>query len=329
MLHKFDAQSWLVTGAVMQLDVVIPTYNRQDLLSRTLDSLLAARVPPGLAVSVTVVDNNSKDNTRGIVEGYMSQFAGRLNYVFESRQGRTSALNAGIAATKGDLIGMIDDDEEVAAGWYECVHAAFSAGDVDFIGGPCVPRWGIEPPSWVPKDCSGVIGWIDSGAEIVPYNNEHPGMLMGGNAVLTRAIFEKIGPYSPALGRTAKRLLAGEDRDMYDRLLRVGARGFYRPDLIIYHYIPPERLTKKYYRQWCFWNNASLGLLDRECPTPVAYLGGVPRWMIGHAARATLKVVKGALGKGRNPAENFASELALWDLAGFFYGKHFYKPLSR
>jgi len=314
----------------MQLDVIIPTYNRQDLLPRTLASLLAARVPPGLFVRVTVVDNNSQDDTQKVVENYREQFAGRLNYVFESRPGKSSALNAGIVATKGDLIGMIDDDEEVDVGWYECVHAAFSASDVDFIGGPYVPRWGIEPPSWVPRDYSGVIGWVDGGTQIVPYDSNYPGTLMGGNAVLTRAIFEKVGFYSSALGpTTTQRLLTGEDQDMYDRLLRVGARGFYRPDLIIHHYVPPERLTKRYYRRWCFWNSAARGLLDRECPTPVAYLGGVPRWMIGHAARGTLRVFRGALGKSRNSAKHFASELALWDLAGFFYGKHFYKPLSR
>src|SRR5258705_13933579 len=97
----------------MLLDVIIPTYNRHLRLRRTLESLLAAEVPQGLTVRVTVVDNNSVDATWRAVEGYANRFGERLSYVFEGRQGRSFALNAGIASTGGDLIGMIDDDEEI------------------------------------------------------------------------------------------------------------------------------------------------------------------------------------------------------------------------
>lgn len=50
------------------LDVVIATYNRSILLSNALKSLLAATRPKGLSISVTVVDNNSTDNTRAVVK---------------------------------------------------------------------------------------------------------------------------------------------------------------------------------------------------------------------------------------------------------------------
>jgi len=83
----------------MQLDVIIPTYNRADLLKLTLQSLLAAEIPAGLNVQVTVVDNNSTDETHQTVSAFQSLFAGRLHYLFERKQGRSSALNAGIAAT--------------------------------------------------------------------------------------------------------------------------------------------------------------------------------------------------------------------------------------
>jgi hypothetical protein len=111
---------------------------------------------------------------------------------------------------------------------------------------------------------------------------------------------------------------------MYGRLLRAGGRGYYFPDLIIYHYIPPERLTKHYFRRWCFWRGVSLGLLDRQTPSPVAHLGGVPRWLFGQAARGLARRAR-ALVHESKPAESFAGELAAWDLAGFFYGKHFYR----
>ena len=61
----------------MRLDVIIPTYNRHEMLRRTLNSLLAAEVPHGLDVRVTVVDNNSTDQTRQTVEDYTKRFGGR------------------------------------------------------------------------------------------------------------------------------------------------------------------------------------------------------------------------------------------------------------
>jgi glycosyltransferase involved in cell wall biosynthesis len=67
----------------MQLDVILPTYNRHELLKLTFESLLSAEVPTGLKVLITVVDNNSGDTTRETVEAYRPRFCGRLQYVFE------------------------------------------------------------------------------------------------------------------------------------------------------------------------------------------------------------------------------------------------------
>lgn len=308
----------------MLLDVIIPTFNRHAMLKRTLNSLLEAHLPSGLEARVTVVDNNSKDQTRKVVEEHSKKFDGRLHYLFEAEQGRSSALNRGIRSTTGELVGMIDDDEEVDSQWYASIHQAFSSPDVDFIGGPYKPRWGAKPPAWLPMNYLGVIGWIDGGENVVAYDDKYPGILMGGNAVLTRAILDKVGLYKTSISRTGKRLLAGEDEDMYQRLLAANARGFYLPTLIIYHYIPPERLTRQYFRRWCFWRGVSRAVIDRERPSQAAYWAGVPRWLYGQAARGALRIARAAIDSRTNPAQTFSDELAFWDLAGFFYGKHFY-----
>ena len=125
----------------MRLDVIVATFNRRALLERTINSLFAADVPPALDVGITVVDNNSTDDTRQFVEDRVRSSARRLHYLFESRSGKSFALNSGIAATHGGFVGIIDDDEEIDSGWYQRVYAAFSDGEVDFIGGPYVPRW--------------------------------------------------------------------------------------------------------------------------------------------------------------------------------------------
>ena len=311
----------------MHLEVVVPTYNRADLLPTCLTSLQAATVPDGLTVGITIVDNNSTDNTRAVVESWKAGFGGRLSYIFEPVQGRSAALNAGITGSDSDLIGFIDDDEEIDKTWYQVVHQAFTSDDVDFIGGPYIPKWEQEPPAWLPSDHEGVIGLVDAGTEIIPYDEHYPGILMGGNAVIRRAALEKVGLYLTSLGRTGARLLAGEDEHMYRRLLASGARGLYLPQLRIYHLIPASRLTKKYYRQWSFWRGVSCGVLDRTQPQSVPYFCGVPRYLFGAASRGLVRWSTAPLRRAA-ASHTFSSELAIWDLAGFFYGKHFYKKES-
>jgi hypothetical protein len=169
-----------------------------------------------------------------------------------------------------------------------------------------------------------VIGWVENGTDVVPFGPGNDAILMGGNAVIRRETLRKVGAYSSTLGRTATRLWSCEDQDMFDRLMSIGARGLFIPDLVIYHFVPAARLTKKYHRSWCFWRGASLGVMDRTKRQPVAYLLGVPRYVIGNAVRALGVLVRTLFGR-REPAISFASELAVWDFAGFFYGKHLYR----
>src|SRR5687768_16331332 len=117
----------------MRLDVVIPTHNRATLLPRALESLLVADWPPGLEVGVIVVDNRTTDDTRAVVDAFLPRFAGRLRYLYESNPGRSHALNSGIAAARGDLVGMIDDDEQVDRTWLRTIAAAFDDPATDFI----------------------------------------------------------------------------------------------------------------------------------------------------------------------------------------------------
>ena len=302
------------------LDVVIPTFNRAPLLRRTLDSLLAADPPAAMSFAVTVCDNRSTDDTRAVVAEYQPRFAGRLHYVYETVPGRSAALNAGIAATTADLVAMIDDDEEVDRTWLRCIDSAFEDPATDFIGGPYVPRWTVQPPQWLPPGYGSVIGRVDSGSEVRQYGPGFDGMLMGGNAVIRRALLTRVGPYRTDLGRSPTRLLSCEDDDMFQRLLAAGARGFYRPDLIIHHYVAPERVSKSYFRRWCYWRGVSLGILDRKQPQRVAYVFGIPRYMCGRALRA---LASSATALRLLPAQRFEHELALWDLFGFVHGRHF------
>ena len=146
---------------------------------------------------VTVCDNNSTDDTATVVAEYRERFGNRLRYVFERRPGRSSALNCAIAASSGDLVAMIDDDEEVDRSWLCCIERAFCDPSTDFIGGAVVPRWTSAPPQWLPPGYGAVIGRVDSGNDIRKFGPGFDGMLTGGNAVIRRSALMSVGtlPY--------------------------------------------------------------------------------------------------------------------------------------
>lgn len=316
----------LLTGdqqSALQLDVLVPTRNRASLLARTLESLLDAPVPAGLSTRVLVIDNGSTDGTGPLLEWMRARFHGRVEAIHERRRGKSRALNAGIAVSRADLIGMIDDDEEIDAGWYAEVFRAFQDPSLQFAGGPYRPRWSTPPPPWLPTEYPAVIGSVDSGTDERDFGRDFPGILKGGNAVIRRDVLLRVGPYAEHLGPSGDaRLLSCEDEEMYWRLLDAGARGRYLPGLVVHHHVLPSRLSPGYFRRWCFWRGVSRGLMDRAHPMPVAYLAGVPRFLYGRAAQGLFKLATHALGSNR--PSKLADELSVWDLAGYWWGRHIY-----
>ncbi len=313
------------SGVHVSLDVILPTYNRADLLPKTLDSLLAAAKPSNLKITIYVVDNNSKDTTPEVVEAYRHRFTHSLIYLLERQQGSSAALNAGIRAGTGDLIGMLNDDEEVDARWYQVIADRFSRRpDCAFIGGPYHPNWETPKPEWIAKDFGGIVGWVDGGDVERQYGPGFHGMLVGGNSVIRRCVLEEIGLFNTELGRFDKGLMACEDQELFERLLERKLTGYYVPELIVHHYIPTKRLTKQYHRQWSWGRGMSLGVMARTRPTGVAEVFGIPRWQLRQALSGVPRAIKSVARSGKSHA-GFQAELRLWDLVGFIYGRHFRK----
>jgi len=305
----------------LKLDVVVPTYKRSELLRRAVASLLRAHIPANLDLTIFVVDNNSNDDTEEVVRELQTLATGRLVYIRERNQGISHARNAGIRHGAGELIGFIDDDEEIDESWFDVIAREFTDPTTQFIGGPYLPNWAAPAPDWLPPGYHAVIGVV------IPkprsrFGVGFPGILMGGNAVIRRSAFDRIGLYSTRLGRIGKVLLTDEDAELYDRLCAAGVQGVYVPDLIIHHYIPASRLTRNYHRRWCFWRGVSQGNAARELKDPVPHILGVPRHRIGRAVRGLISLPRHLLSSGEAGLA-FKAELAVWDLLGFIYGKHF------
>ena len=88
----------------MNVSVVIPTYNRADLLTRAIDSVLAQSHP---AAEIIVVDDGSSDGTQQFIEKLYPQ----INYIFQKNKGVSAARNNGIRNTHYEWICLLDSDD--------------------------------------------------------------------------------------------------------------------------------------------------------------------------------------------------------------------------
>jgi glycosyltransferase involved in cell wall biosynthesis len=303
----------------MDLDLIIPTHNRARLLDECLKSVLRASRPTKLNVTVVVVDNNSKDNTREVVAPYLRKSDIRFRYLFVGQPGKSAALNTALEQTDEELVGLIDDDEQLDAEWFQVAWREFSSDSaIEYIGGPCHPNWEISPPDWLPSAWPGVIG-IVLRPERAVFSPQFNGMLMGGNTIVRRTTLQKVLPYPLELGRIGGKIRGGMDEIMYHRLLKIGALGMVVPDLIIYHWIPASRLTRRYYRKWAVGRGIGVGFQLRERGFPEPGLLGIPRYKFGDAARGLRSLLV-----ARSANERFTAQLAILDCLATLYGRLLY-----
>jgi len=89
------------------VSVVIPTYNRAELLTRAIDSVLAQTYDD---FELLVVDDGSTDDTEAVVTAYDDD---RVRYLaHETNRGANPARNTGIEAAEGEFVAFLDSDDE-------------------------------------------------------------------------------------------------------------------------------------------------------------------------------------------------------------------------
>ncbi|MFN7948951.1 MAG: glycosyltransferase family A protein [Blastocatellia bacterium] len=232
------------------ISVVVCTWNRCDLLERALQCLLA-QSNGRVSYEVIVVDNNSTDRTREVVEALIAQGERRLRYVSERRQGLSHARNAGIAAADGAIIAFTDDDVRVASDWIATIKRAFDEHpEVVCIGGRVLPEWGGERPAWLMQAHWSPLGVQDYGAEPFAVGREHPVCLIGASLAFRREVFERVGLFEPDFQRVKGGIGSNEDVEFHLRLWRRHEASRYVPELLASGYVPPERMSRAYHRRW-------------------------------------------------------------------------------
>ena len=309
----------------MKFSILIATFNRAAILQKTLESIASLR--PHGSWEVVVIDNNSPDDTRQVVESAAATFPVPLRYVFEGEPGRSAALNSGFRVARGEILVTTDDDVRVEPDWLDRIAAGFEAHGCDYIGGRVLPVWPGERPDWMParnEVLCGVLAVLDYGAAPFRYGSRVP---LGVNMAVRRDALLRAGYFDARVGRKAGTLLGQEVREWCVRAHAAGLVGYYIPDVVVQHLIPQDRLTKSYFRRWYYWRGVSRAILyadwgldmeNPEGPPPdlgrVRHIAGVPRYMF-RTALAHLKDAVGARLAG-DQIRSFDADLWLCFYAG-------------
>lgn len=301
---------------VTQLSVVMCTFNRGELLKDALNSVLSQPASP--AVELIVVDNNSTDSTREIVER-LAATDDRVQYVFEPRQGLSYARNTGIAAARAPLIAFTDDDVRVRSDWtMQIVRAFREHHDVGMVGGRVLPIWPSSPPAWLTRDHWAPLALADHGDEPIAVTPHRPICLVGANMAYRRDVFDAIGGFATNLQRVGEGIGSLEDHEFLLRALTAGRTGRYDPQMVVHAEVQANRLQRGYHRRWHYGHGHFHALLkspevERSARGTVL---GVPAHLYRQAAADAAGWLRSVA--SRDSARAFHHELRLRFFAGFF-----------
>jgi GT2 family glycosyltransferase len=228
------AHPHIAAAARPPVSLIICTRGRPEALKRCLMSITQAE---GLD-EILVVDNDPSDPaTRRIVEAFP-----RVAYLAEPRAGLSIARNAGLAATRGDIVLFTDDDVAIEPAWPLAMVRAFDAPDIMAVTGLVLPA---ELDSAAQIAFEQDLGGFGQGFRAVDFDAGFFAAMKsrgvpvwrlgsGANMGFRRAAFERVGLFDERLGAGASG--CSEDSELWYRLLAVGARCRYEPSAVVHHF---------------------------------------------------------------------------------------------
>jgi len=291
----------------MKISIILCTYNRCQKLSKALESTAALRLVEPDEWEVLVVDNNSSDQTRQVAEGFCRRYPNHFRYLFESNQGKSYALNAGIREARGDVLAFIDDDVTVELTWLQNLTASLHGRGWAGAGGRVLPQRTFVPPRWLSLE-GGPFGLFDRGT-VASELKEAP---LGNNMAFRREMFEKYGDFRTDLGPRPGSEIRGEDSAFANRLLAAGERLRYEPSAVVYHEVPDCRVHKEYFLDWWF-DKARSEIRISGVPACTKWLvRGIPLAYFRRLIVWTLRWVISI-----KPSRRFYCKLQMWVVMGY------------
>ncbi|MFC0434418.1 glycosyltransferase family 2 protein [Kutzneria buriramensis] len=216
--------------------VIIATAGRVEDAERCVRSVLATRYPD---LEIILVDNHAKAANADLAR--LAEIDGRVRYLREPEPGASRARNAGAAAADGEVLAFTDDDAVVDECWLAEAVAEIEAGGADCVTGLVLPMsLDTKARQWFEA-----FGGFGKGFERRRFGPDQPvpdplyplspGTFgSGNNMVWRRGSFQHLHGFDERLG-PGRPTRAGEDLDLYLRLITSGGRIDYTPNALVWH----------------------------------------------------------------------------------------------
>jgi Predicted glycosyltransferases len=227
------------------------TEDRWDDILAAVESLERQTVAP--AEIILVVDYNP-----GLFERAKS-LRGVVAIENSRARGASGARNSGVAAARGSIVVLLDDDATADPDWLEMLLSAYDQPNVAGVGGSIVPEWLAETPRWFPEEFNWVVGCTYRGMP----TTAHVRNLIAANMSVHRHVWESVGGFkegfgnvkSPVgVGRGGKSGLVGcEETEFCIRVSQAfpSLKWVYEPRARVLHHVPSHRSTWRYFLSRC------------------------------------------------------------------------------
>lgn len=214
----------------MNYSILIPTYNNEKMLDRTLSSIGKSLIPDSIS-AIYVVENGGKFNSEYIVNKYSNILP--VKYLYSDIANKSSALNFALSVIDSDVVIFFDDDIRIE---HETISSYVEAVEMEeqccFWGGPLLVDY-EQPPlpyirRYLPRSAR---GWALK-------EGEKPDWFLGANWAVRVEHLHKVGGFDVAFGPGSKMATRGQETEMQRRLMSNGIFPKYIPSAVVYHYVP-------------------------------------------------------------------------------------------
>ncbi|MBN1356366.1 glycosyltransferase family 2 protein [bacterium] len=246
------------------ISVVIPTWNGKDLLRTCLDSLAIQTCSD---FEIIVVDNGSSDGT----DRWIRETHPKITCItLTENRGFASAVNAGIKASNGEYVALLNNDTRVDSRWISVLKDSLREHpEIDVFASKVLI---MDAPDRIDTAGDGFtiagfgykIGWLKPASDY-----QYPRIVFGASgcaALYRKKMFETIGLFDEEFFAFA------EDLDLSFRALNAGFRSLYIPEALVYHKVrataQPGDTFSLYHRNlmWLIFKNMPAGLLFLYAP---------------------------------------------------------------
>jgi GT2 family glycosyltransferase len=224
-----------MNGPAPTVSVVIPTYNRRDVVRRAIESALAQTYPP---IEIIVIDDGSTDDTQAVLADY----GARIRLIRQPNAGVCAARNRGIDAAGGDFVAFLDSDDAWEPWKIASQMAAFAAepslvvvftdaaavnGAGQVVMARCLRRFYAASYAYFgeqgPFDRSIDLAW-QAGAGTLRVADLSSRIWVGNmlhlsTVMVRRAALLEVGGFDASVGN------AGEDYELFSRVVQLGLAG--------------------------------------------------------------------------------------------------------